>query len=137
MKIVYNPPYDAEWGASLTPWQRSTLAELHRQGKHLPDRTNHGSDWRWCQAGVRYKDDWGKWVRNKRGKGLHESVLIARTDYGYIVTSIRRIEVFMVDPATGEHREQEGWTVVERWYVSAEQSANYPPGQPRRRKLAA
>lgn len=132
MKIVYNPPYDAEWGASLTPWQHSTLAALHRQGKHLPDRTNHGDDWRWTQAGCKTRDSYGKWRRSPRGRGNHEAALVTRADFGYTVTSIRRTTIFLIDPETGESTPQEGWSVVDRWYVEADKSANYAPGLERR-----
>lgn len=138
MKIAYNPPYDPEWGASLSPWQHDTLAALHRQGKHLPDRTDHGSDQRWHQAGCKVRDGYGTWKRNPRESShYHEGIIISRTDYGFTVTSIRRAKTFLVDPDTGEVTPQEGWTVIGVWYVEPDKSANYPPGTGRKERMAA
>jgi hypothetical protein len=128
MKIAYNPPYDAKWGASLSPWQRGALATLHRQGRHLPDRTDHNGDWRWCQAGCKTRDGYGKWRRSRPNRYNHEGVIVTRTDYGFTITLIRREQTFLVDPQTAVVTQQDGWMIVSVWHVEEEKSANYAPG---------
>lgn len=134
MKVIYAPGATPEWWAGLSEWQRRDLAAIHRQGKHLRERTDHGQDERWRQAGcVTYERAFGhRLVRGhysprRRGGDAHERVLIVPTPYGYEKRGIRRSSVALIDPDTGETSVVEGWVICWRWYVGAEMSANYPP----------
>lgn len=127
MKIDYPDGCEQEWRLGLSSWQLNILRNLHRQGRGLPDRTNHGDDERWQQAGVRTRDSYGQWKRNGRGKYHHERVMIQRTDYGFIMSGLRRSSVVVIDPETGQVTEVGGWVFVWTWYVTRDGSANYPP----------
>lgn len=125
MRVVLTSDCDVAWVRSLTPWQLATLAATYRQGRHLPDRTNSGSDNRWRQAGCKTRDSFGVWHRKRPDDG-HERVVVRRTDYGYELTGIRRKTVWLINPETGETSATEGWVPVWTWYVSAQMSANFP-----------
>lgn len=124
MQIILGPGCDRAWREGLTPWQEENLAALYRQGRGLPDKTNHGSDMRWAQAGVRTRDSHGNWRRNASG---HERVVIQATDFGYTALFIRRAKNFAVDPNTGEMPPAENvWKIVDIWHVGKVMSANHP-----------
>lgn len=128
MRVVYAPGATPEWRAALSRWQRADLAAVHRQGKHLPDRTNHGTDERWRQAGCRtYEWRIGWHTVGSTDHTAHERVLIVPTDYGYEKIGIRRTTVFTVDPETGVTLPIEGWVGVWRWYVQRDSSTSFPP----------
>lgn len=111
--IVLAPGCDREWREQLTRWQERDLASLFRKGRGLPDRTNHGSDKRWAQAGVKTRDSYGYWRRTRRdNRQAHERVIIRPTEYGFDAVFVRRTAAFTVNPETAELAEQEVWTVV-------------------------
>jgi len=129
MKVFYPDGCEQEWRATLTPWQLRILAAVHRQGRGLRDRTNHGSDRRWMQAGCGTREgSYGTWRRKSRhDRHAHEAVVIRREDYGYRMLGVRRTVVHTLDPATGDLSEVEAWQVVWCEFVSARSSASFPP----------
>jgi hypothetical protein len=100
MKVTYAPEATVEWRASLTDSQRRRLASIHRQGRHLPDGTNHGSDRRWKQAGVSYRGNSyrGEVVRvHQTDTHAHMRVLIVPEDWGFTAIGLHKLEVYVVD----------------------------------------
>lgn len=144
MQIVYAPGATPEWWAGLSHWQRRALAEIHRQGRHLPDRTNHGGDQRWQQSGTKTYDQYGMVRRTPRREG-HERVLIKPAEWGFTMMGIRRRTVTLMEGDGSEVRVVEGWVPVWSWYVRASQSTSWHPdrddpnnpGRPIREKVAA
>lgn len=137
MKVVYYPPQTQAWRESLSDWQRETLAALHRQGKHLRERTNHGDDWRWKQAGCKTYERFMRIPRRVSRRRGHERILIRRTDYGYEILALRRSRSFTVDPDTGVVAEQpDAWQIDDQWFVERDKSANFPPDRDRERTAA-
>jgi hypothetical protein len=125
MQVVLAPGCDRAWREQLTHWQERELAALYRQGRHLPDRTNHGSDRRWCQAGCRTRNSFGRWHRTRRDSG-HERVIIEPTGYGFDVLEVRRVVGWSVDPNTGVVMQlPEVWTLLGRWRVGRSMSASF------------
>lgn len=126
MRVVLGPGCDRAWRESLTPWQERQLADLYRQGRHLRDRTNHGGDYRWRQAGVKYRTN-GFWQRNRRSEG-HERVIIDATPYGYRIVFIRRQTGWAIDPETGAVTVlPEVWVPINVWHVASDFSSSYDP----------
>ena len=130
MKIDYPDGCEQEWRESLGAWGRETLAALHRQGKHLPDKTDHGSDERWRQIGCKTRNNYGHWRRtSQQDSGAHERILIRKREYGFAVFGLRKSEVVTIDPETGVTTSVKGYRIVWAWYVGDGVSANYePPG---------
>jgi hypothetical protein len=133
MKITYGPGATPEWWASLSRFQRHYLAATHRQGKHLADRTDHGPDHRWMQAGCvtyerRYRGHYARFVK-PNDIHAHERVVVVPTDYGFELLGIRRSIVYVVDEETGASTPIEGWTGVWVWYVKADSAQSWPPSQ--------
>lgn len=131
MKVILGPGCDKAWRDSLSPWEREQLAAIHRQGRGLRDRTNHGSDRRWEQRGVvtymrLYR---GRVTEGPRRHG-HEAVVIERTDEGYTMTGVHREHGYDVDFETGALAPTVQWVITWRWWVSERSSANYPPHNP-------
>lgn len=128
MKIHYPDGCEQAWRDSLSDSQRETLADLHRQGKHLRDRTNHGSDERWMQAGCKtYSWQEGARRTSRTDRYAHEAVVIRRESYGYRVIGVRRAEVFSIDPETGDTTPIQGWRIAWLWYVTAGGSQSWDP----------
>jgi hypothetical protein len=114
--IALAPGCDRAWREALTPWQERALAALYRRGRGLADRTDHGSDKRWSQAGVKTRDRYGTWRRTRRSDThAHERVIIRPTEYGFDALFVRRDTAYTVDPDTGDITElPDAWTVVGR-----------------------
>lgn len=129
MKVMMPPECDVAWVRSLSPWQLSNLADLFHQGRHLRDRTNHGSDQRWRQAGVKTYD-WQSGARrtSRRDRYAHEAVVIRPRAYGYDAIGIRRHVAFVVDVETAVMSEApEAWVPVWVWHVQPDMSTSYDP----------
>lgn len=128
MKIDCPDGCDQEWRLSLSPWQRRTLGEVFRQGQGLRDGTNHGSDERWRQAGVKTRASNGFWHRTPYPSSRsHTRILIERTDYGFAVSGLARDSVVVLDTDTAKMTTVEGWSFVWTWYVSREMTSSFPP----------
>lgn len=123
MKIYYPDGCEQEWREALTPWQKDQLVRLHLQGRRCADRTDHGSDYRWLQAGVKTYDRW-RGARRRRRKDGHVAVVIRKTDYGFRMAGLARAEVLTVDPETGQETSVQGFSPVWQWFVGPNSSGN-------------
>ena len=139
MKIYYPDGCDQEWRDSLTPWQVRQLRALHRQGRGLRDRTDHGSDRRWMQRGVRTRGPHpgGPWRRTSpTDRYGHEAVIIKREPYGFRMLGVARATVHSIDPETGgDLQEMVAWQVVWIEYVSDNSTANFAPDSDAARRM--
>lgn len=133
MKVYLSPGCDLDWLHSLSPWQHETLAAIYRQGKGLPDRTNHGSDHRWQQAGCKTRQHYGGWRRNGHGRHYHQAVYIERVPdrEWFIIHFIRRDNgIFAI--AEDTHGPllvplEDAWTSTESWYCTPGGSQSFHP----------
>lgn len=136
MKVFLGPGCDLDWFHSLSPWQHETLAAIYRQGKGLPDRTNHGSDHRWQQAGCKTRGSYGEWRRNGHSRHYHQAVYIERAEGEdwFAICFIRRDSgVFTVADSTASDGSailvpvDDVWTTVEVWYCTPRGTQSFHP----------
>jgi hypothetical protein len=125
MQITLLEGCDRAWREALTQWQESELAALYRQGRHLPDRTDHGADKRWAQAGVKTRDTYGRWRRTPDDHYAHERVLVKPREFGYTLVFVRRTTAYAIDVETGGLTAHTVWSIVDTWHVGRCMSANY------------
>lgn len=124
MKIYYPDGCEQEWREGLSDWQRRHLHTIHRQGKGLPNRTDHGSDYRWDQRGVVTYDSYGTRRRPKSG---HEAMIIRKEWYGFRCIRVHRETFHRIDPETGVMTEETGWAISGIDYVSRNSTGSFPP----------
>lgn len=152
MKVFLSPGCDLDWFHSLSPWQHETLAAIYRQGKHLRDKTNHGSDHRWQQAGCRTRESHYGWRKRNPWRGraarhYHEAVYIERPRLSdtppegedwFIIHFIRRDRSnfglhFAPDGVRVRDLPFESWATVESWYCYPHMTANHTAHENRKR----
>lgn len=125
MRIVYLEEPTQEWRDGLSAWQRAALAALHRQGRGLRDRTNHGSDYRWKQAGVKTRDSYGRWRRTSPdSRSAHQMIAIRRESFGFTIIFLRRDRVWLLGDDFVTVVEATGWAPLGHWYVCRDFSTN-------------